>query len=54
MEFHYRPLFDKVRASLRATPQRLKEIVDRHCPVLDDLRSPVAVSLRLQVDDSGA
>lgn len=28
---------------------RLKETVDRHCPVLDDLRAPVAVDLALEV-----
>ena len=28
--------------------QRLKEIVDRHCPVLDILRNPTPVNLRLR------
>jgi uncharacterized OsmC-like protein len=28
--------------------ERLKRTVDRHCPVLDDLRSPVTVSLELE------
>jgi len=27
---------------------RLQEAVDRHCPVLDDLRRPVPVTLRLR------
>ena len=30
---------------------RLREAVDRHCPVLDDLRRPVPVSLELRNED---
>ena len=33
--------------------ERLKTTVDRHCPVLDDLRTPIAVSLTL-VTTNGA
>ena len=30
---------------------RLREAVDRHCPVLDDLRRPVPVELELRTED---
>ena len=30
---------------------RLREAVDRHCPVLDDLRRPVPVTLDLRNED---
>ena len=30
---------------------RLREAVDRHCPVLDDLRRPVPVNLELRSED---
>ena len=29
---------------------RLKQIVDQHCPVLDDLRRPLDVSLNIAVE----
>lgn len=33
---------------------RLREMVDRHCPVLDDLRTPVSVTLELERAADGA
>ena len=40
----------KSRAS-EADLARLQEAVDRHCPVLDDLRRPVPVTLDLRTED---
>ena len=41
-----------VKSSAReAELARLQEAVDRHCPVLDDLRRPIPVSLELRADD---
>ena len=37
-----------------ATLARLQDMVDRHCPVLDDLRRPVDVALTVQREGAGA
>ena len=49
------PGFSEVRGTVtirsnasEAELDRLQEAVDRHCPVLDDLRRPVPVTLRLR------
>ena len=52
------PGFSEVRGTVTikssasdADLARLQEAVDRHCPVLDDLRRPVPVSLELRNED---
>ncbi len=40
-----RPGFQRITGTV--TIERLRATVDRHCPVLDDLRSPVPVELTL-------
>ena len=52
------PGFSEVRGAVtikssasEADIARLQEAVDRHCPVLDDLRRPVPVSLELRIGD---
>ena len=54
-----RPGFQEVRGKVlvkspasAADLERLKQTVDRHCPVLDDLLSPVSVSLELERETS--
>ena len=49
------PGFSEVRGTVtirssasEAELDRLREAVDRHCPVLDDLRRPVPVTLELR------
>ena len=52
------PGFSEVRGTVtirssagEADLARLREAVDRHCPVLDDLRRPVPVNLELRSED---
>ena len=52
------PGFSEVRGTVtiktsasEAELDRLREAVDRHCPVLDDLRRPVPVTLELRSGD---
>ena len=39
---------ENIRSRFDADLARLQETVDRHCPVLDDLRRPVPVNLELR------
>lgn len=56
-----RPGLQEVRGTVylespapRADLERLKEAVERHCPVLDDLRSPIPVTMDLVSDENKA
>ena len=40
--------FESEASAGKADLDRLREAVDRHCPVLDDLRRPVPVTLELR------
>jgi len=61
LDKNIRPGFQEIRGTVEidspATAEdlrRLKDLVDRHCPVLDDLRAPVPVSIELHVEHTRA